>query len=194
MVQREATLIAGLLLVGCAPSVPTSTSTSTSTATPTPTATSDDPGSASSHRRPADGPSPSAGVRPTTSTATPTSTATATSTPTPTACNGKCTGTVTAPLAEALTDAARKSRRCYEQELAKNPQLSGKLTVEVKLDASGGVCSVELASTDTALKQVAACTKKTFEDTKDLPAPQGGCVIARIPVVYVPQPRDGGRD
>jgi hypothetical protein len=117
-----------------------------------------------------------------------------TTSPVPSAkCDDKCAGAATPALAEMLSNVARRSRRCYEAELAKSPQLSGKILVEVKVDAAGALCAVDVPASEPALKDVAACTKKTFEDARDLPAPEGGCLIARVPITYV-QAKDGGRD
>jgi hypothetical protein len=144
------------------------------------------------------------GPPPTVSTAAPSATpprsvittATPTTTAAPTAdlCAEKCTGKVTQDLIQALSDAARRSRACYEKALASDPSLAGKLAIAVRLDRNGKLCSVEIARADAQLSAVAACTKRAFENAGSFPAPEGGCMSAEVPIVYVPQVRDGGRD
>ena len=76
--------------------------------------------------------------------------------------------------------------------LAKDPKLWGRITVEVKLDPSGEICSVATPVSDPAMKDVSACARDAFEKHGKFPAPNGGCLFARVPMVFVPHGADAG--
>lgn len=100
-------------------------------------------------------------------------------------CDKKCTGTASPELQNAMAFRARQARRCYENALAQDPTLHGKITVALKIGANGQVCSASLASSDMDSANVANCVVDRYRSGV-FPAPKGGCVEANVPVNFVP--------
>jgi hypothetical protein len=102
-------------------------------------------------------------------------------------CDGKCTGTATPELGQALQQRAAQSRRCYNEALARDPSLRGHVTVAVRVGTVGNVCSVNVTANDMRTPNVANCAANIFARSGGLPSPRGGCVDATVPISFVPQ-------
>lgn len=101
-------------------------------------------------------------------------------------CAGPCGGTATAGLTQALSTRAASSRTCYERALRTNETLQGKMVVKVRVDATGKVCSAQVAEDGVGSQEVSSCVLGTFRGVK-LPAPTNGCLDVNVPMSFVPR-------
>lgn len=104
------------------------------------------------------------------------------------ACDSKrCTGTAGPELENALGFRAKQAHRCYDNALAQDPTLRGKVTVAVRVGSNGQVCSANIASNDMGSSSVASCVAGYFRGVS-FPSPKGGgCVDVNIPINFVPR-------
>jgi hypothetical protein len=100
-------------------------------------------------------------------------------------CEAACTGTSPPELGQALQVRAAQARRCYNSALSSDSSLRGHVTVAVKVAANGSVCSANVAANDMGSPGVAACAANIFRNAS-YPAPRGGCVVATVPMSFVP--------
>jgi hypothetical protein len=107
-------------------------------------------------------------------------------------CDAKCTGTAPPELGSVLQVRAAQARRCYNQALASDSSLKGHVTVEVRIGPGGNVCSANVASNDMGSATVANCAANIFRASGGYPPPRGGCVVATVPMSFVPQTAQGG--
>lgn len=98
----------------------------------------------------------------------------------------KCVGTNSSELETALQFRVKQAHRCYDNALAQDPTLRGKVTVAVRIGANGQVCSAGIASNEMSSPQVASCVSGYFRGTS-FPSPKGGCVDVNIPINFVPR-------
>ena len=98
----------------------------------------------------------------------------------------KCTGSSGSELETALQFRVRQAHRCYDNALAQDPTLRGKVTVAVRIGANGQVCSAGIASNEMSSQQVAQCVSGYFRGA-NFPSPKGGCVDVNIPINFVPR-------
>ena len=98
----------------------------------------------------------------------------------------KCTGTTNSAITQALSARAGSARPCYERALRVNSGLQGKLTVNVRVDPQGNVCSASVIEDAIHSVEVSNCVMGMFRSAK-FPPPTGGCVDARIPLSFVPR-------
>jgi outer membrane biosynthesis protein TonB len=98
----------------------------------------------------------------------------------------KCTGTTNNAITAALSARAGSARPCYERALRVNSGLQGKLTVNVRVDPQGNVCSASVIEDAIHSVEVSNCVMGMFRSAK-FPPPTGGCVDARIPLSFVPR-------
>lgn len=98
----------------------------------------------------------------------------------------KCGGTNSDDLNTALSFRAKQAHRCYDNALAQDPTLKGKISIAVRVGANGQVCSAGIASNDMGNAMVANCVVNYFRG-QNLPAPKGGCIDANIPINFVPR-------
>jgi hypothetical protein len=101
----------------------------------------------------------------------------------------KCTGAVSGDLESALAFRAKQAHSCYDQALANDATLKGRVAISVRIAANGQVCSAGVASNDMGSPGVAQCVANKFRQSSYFPAPRGGCVDANVPITFVP----GGR-
>jgi outer membrane biosynthesis protein TonB len=100
-------------------------------------------------------------------------------------CDATCIGKSPPELAQALQVRAAQARRCYNSALASDSSLRGHVTVSVKVAANGSVCAANVASNDMGSPAVGACAANIFRNAS-YPAPKGGCVVASVPMSFVP--------
>jgi TonB family protein len=77
--------------------------------------------------------------------------------------------------------------RCYESELRKNPNLSGKVTVTFTIQERGNVTNAKASENTTGSPAVADCVTRTISRFRFNPGPDGGSVTFRYPFVFQPQ-------
>ena len=98
---------------------------------------------------------------------------------------GVCSGEPNPALQGALGGKAGQSRACYEKALSSNSTLSGRMTVSIKINQQGGVCSAQVKS-DMNNPLVENCVLQNFR-AATFPAPKGGCVDASVPLYFKPK-------
>ena len=102
-------------------------------------------------------------------------------------CEAKvCGGHSTPDLDAALAARARMSRRCYNNALAADNTLQGKMNISLRIGSNGAVCSASITSNDLGSQSVAACVQNAFRSS-GFPSPAGGCVEANVPMNFVQQ-------
>lgn len=98
----------------------------------------------------------------------------------------KCGGVSSSELENALQFRVKQAHRCYDNALAQDPTLRGKVTVSVRIGANGQVCNAGIASNEMSSQQVAQCVSGYFRGA-NFPSPKGGCVDVNIPINFVPR-------
>jgi TonB family protein len=98
---------------------------------------------------------------------------------------GVCSGEPNPALPGALGGKAGQSRACYEKALSSNATLSGRMTVSIKINQQGSVCSAQVKS-DMNNPLVENCVLQNFR-AATFPAPKGGCVDASVPLYFKPK-------
>jgi hypothetical protein len=100
-------------------------------------------------------------------------------------CGAKtCSGAATSDLETALAFRAKQAHRCYDNALAADPTLRGKMSVTVRIGANGQVCSANVGQND--LPTITNCVLNSFRG-QNMPAPRGGCADVAIPINFVPR-------
>ncbi len=98
---------------------------------------------------------------------------------------GECSGEPAPGLQAALSGKAGQSRGCYEKALSSNSTLAGHMTVSIKINQQGAVCSSSVKS-DMGNSGVENCVLQNFR-AATFPAPKGGCVEASVPLNFKPK-------
>jgi hypothetical protein len=99
----------------------------------------------------------------------------------------KCTGATSSEIESALSFRAKQAHRCYDNALAQDPTIRGKVSIAVRIGANGQACSAGVASNElTSAPGVAACVTGYFRG-QVFPIPKGGCVDVNIPINFVPR-------
>ncbi|MBX3190132.1 MAG: AgmX/PglI C-terminal domain-containing protein [Labilithrix sp.] len=98
----------------------------------------------------------------------------------------KCGGSNSSDLETALSFRAKQAHRCYDNALAQDPTLRGKVAIAVRVGANGQACSAAVAANDLGNGNVANCVAGYFRG-QSFPAPRGGCVDVNIPINFVPR-------
>jgi hypothetical protein len=98
----------------------------------------------------------------------------------------RCTGSSNNAIVTALSARAGAARPCYERALRVNSALQGKLTVNVRVDPQGYVCSASVVEDAIHSVEVSNCVMGMFRSAK-FPPPTGGCVDAKVPLSFVPR-------
>jgi len=96
----------------------------------------------------------------------------------------KCGGSVGDDLNRALAFRGQQARKCYNNALAQDATLKGKVTITVRVGSNGQVCTSSVA-TNELNAQVGACAANAFRGA-NLPAPKGGCADVNVPLSFVP--------
>lgn len=94
-----------------------------------------------------------------------------------------CSGASTPELEKALNFRAGQARRCYNNALAQDSTLQGKMVIAVRVASDGKVCSSNVASNEMGSQAVAACAAGSFRGM-NFPPPKGGCVDVNIPLKF----------
>ena len=108
----------------------------------------------------------------------------------PNPCEAKsCKGVAGPELEAALQFRAKQAHRCYDNALALDNTLQGKVTLSLKVGTNGTMCGVNVVSNELSNANVATCVSNAFRSTSAFPAPKGGCVEINLPINFKP----GGR-
>jgi hypothetical protein len=99
---------------------------------------------------------------------------------------GACSGDVQPQLAQALSNRAAQSRRCYERLLRSRPSAEGKYVVSLRLSKRGKVEHARLVKDGVGDVEMASCVLSRFR-AAGYPAPRGGCADINVPLNYEPQ-------
>ena len=97
-------------------------------------------------------------------------------------CDGKCTGTASTELEQAIQVRASQARRCYNQALSTDSSLKGHVSIAVRVGPTGNLCSSNVASNDMGSAVVANCAANMFRAAQGYPSPHGGCVDVKVPL------------
>ncbi|HEY4159393.1 MAG TPA: AgmX/PglI C-terminal domain-containing protein, partial [Polyangiaceae bacterium] len=76
-------------------------------------------------------------------------------------------------------------RECYERGLAKNPNLTGRITTRFVIDRAGNVSDARLDSSTLPDPETTECVVAAFRTFKFYP-PEGGIVTVVYPIVLSP--------
>jgi TonB family protein len=98
----------------------------------------------------------------------------------------KCGGAINNALSSAVSARAGSARPCYERALRVNASLQGKLTVSVRVDPQGNVCSASITQDAVHSPEVSNCVTGMFRSAK-FPPPTGGCMDVNIPLNFTPR-------
>lgn len=98
----------------------------------------------------------------------------------------KCTGAASSEIEQALSFRAKQAHRCYDQALAQDSSLRGKVSIALRIGNNGSVCSAGVASNEMGSSTVASCVANYFRGS-NFPSPKGGCVDVNIPINFVPR-------
>ena len=96
-----------------------------------------------------------------------------------------CNGSTTPDLESALAFRAKQAHRCYDQALAQDSTLKGRIGISVRVAFGGQVCKADIASNDMGSVQVAQCVANMFRQSGHFPPPKGGCVDATVPISFI---------
>ena len=99
----------------------------------------------------------------------------------------KCGGATSSDIESALSFRAKQAHRCYDNALAQDPTLRGKVSIAVRIGSNGQACSAGVASNELAsAPAVANCVAGYFRG-QAFPTPRGGCIDVNIPINFVPR-------
>lgn len=103
-------------------------------------------------------------------------------------CDAKqCSGGSSSDIESALAFRAKQAHRCYDNALAQDPTLRGKVSISVRIGANGQACSASVANNELAsAPAVASCVAGYFRG-QSFPTPRGGCLDVNIPINFVPR-------
>jgi|GEM_PF-419708 len=89
-------------------------------------------------------------------------------------CGGSCTGTPSSGTSGDLKGRRAVAQGCYERALRTNSTIQGKVTVNVRVDPSGTICSASASGDTLGAPDVTGCILSAFRGQKVAP-PTGGC-------------------
>jgi hypothetical protein len=94
--------------------------------------------------------------------------------------NGRLDPVIIQKVVRAHFDAFRK---CYEEGLGRNPNLSGRVAVKFVIDRSGAVSSAEDSRSDIPDRVVVDCILSRYRELV-FPKPDGGILTVVYPIVF----------
>jgi outer membrane biosynthesis protein TonB len=86
------------------------------------------------------------------------------------------------PVLDQIRAAAPRLRRCYQSELATDPDFEAKLVVELVI-RSGKVATVRFPTSSTS-HQMDACVEQALKTLSFPIAPDGGDTVVKLPLVF----------
>lgn len=100
-------------------------------------------------------------------------------------CPAVCTGQITDAIKAAAASRAGTAKKCYQTALEGNEGLAGEIDVMLRIGTDGATCSASIASDSTGSGKLAQCVRSRMLGV--YPAPKGGCVELKVPVVFKPK-------
>ncbi len=88
------------------------------------------------------------------------------------------------PMRSAIRAPWGEYKKCYDNELTKNPELEGKIVVEWFIDNAGKPSDAKVISTTLNNKNVEDCVVQIIMKTQFPPAPTGAVVQTRYPFLF----------
>jgi hypothetical protein len=85
---------------------------------------------------------------------------------------------------KAIRARAKSARRCYERELAKDPKLSVKIEVALRLSSTGMPCEARVAQSNNT--EVSHCVIESFRSPAFPPLESDHCADIVLPILFVP--------
>jgi YD repeat-containing protein len=101
-----------------------------------------------------------------------------------------CNGQVSPELQTEISEQAALTRFCYQRLLRTSPKATGKLMVELRLDAKGQVARASLVTDELAEPELSSCVLGLMRSRSFDNAPVGGCTVVRVPLSFRPKPLD----
>ncbi|MBL8719572.1 MAG: AgmX/PglI C-terminal domain-containing protein [Myxococcales bacterium] len=102
---------------------------------------------------------------------------------------GGCGCTSNGQISDAIKAAAAgkggTAKTCYKTALEGNEGLAGTIELQVKIGANGETCGVTVLSDSVGSMKLQQCVKGRMYGS--YPAPKGGCVDVKVPVVFKPK-------
>ncbi len=80
-----------------------------------------------------------------------------------------------------------KMRHCYQTGLENNPNLQGRITIQIVIDKGGRTVAVKSASADLPDKTVIGCVVKTLRQLRFPKSDTGQISRVSIPLLFMPQ-------
>lgn len=100
-------------------------------------------------------------------------------------CGGPCKGTVSTELRNFISGRGAAAKTCYRSALEAQDTLQGDITVSLRINSDGSLCSVGIVSDTVGNAALASCVKQKMQTR--YPAPSGGCVDQSVKVNFKPQ-------
>jgi hypothetical protein len=100
-------------------------------------------------------------------------------------CPAVCTGQITDAIKAAAASRAATAKKCYQTALEGNEGLQGEIDIMLRVGTDGSTCSASIASDSTGSGKLAQCVRSRM--LGGYPAPKGGCVELKVPVVFKPK-------
>jgi len=94
-----------------------------------------------------------------------------------------CNGELTDDLSDGLSLKCKIARRCYETELASNPDLKGRVNVRVRIASDGSLHSPRVDSNETGDERLGSCVATMFHGK--VPPPKDGCLETVVPCNFI---------
>ena len=102
---------------------------------------------------------------------------------------GGCACGAAGQISDAIKAAAGSkggtAKTCYKTALEGNEGLAGTIELQVKIGPSGETCGVTVLSDSVGSMKLQQCVKSRMYGS--YPAPKGGCVEVKVPVVFKPK-------
>lgn len=98
-------------------------------------------------------------------------------------CSAECTGKPAPGFSGEFQSAGGAAKGCFKSALAKNESASGKISVSVRIDGSGNVCSASAKADSGSIQDITGCVANVFK-SKHYSAPSGGCIDATMSINF----------
>ena len=85
-----------------------------------------------------------------------------------------------------LKRAQSQARYCYEKELQRNPNLSGKVTTQISIGSTGSVMRVGIAESTLGNSSVESCLQRVLGRLRFPPCAGGGVADITYPYIFKP--------
>jgi hypothetical protein len=97
-------------------------------------------------------------------------------------CPAVCRGSLGPEAAEAIRREVTKVRRCYDRQLKTDPEIQGRMLVELLVLEDGAVCSLRAIENEIDSPALLSCVLAFFQSIRI--EPENGCVTLRVPLLF----------